>query len=369
MTPNSPESIDEHGLAGIVAEYKLRVDSGEAIDQEQFIQQHPEAAAELRAYFANSAAERQKAETEGVAATITARGWAGLGSAESRAAAGESTDQVGQGDTPQETLDYTPHSESDTRAQRPRPRVPGFQILNELGRGGTGVVYRARQIGLNRIVALKMILGGEHAQAEDIRRFRMEAEAVARFQHPNIVQIHEIGEQNGLEQLSKADPANARLRRNLAEAEYGLAASYTRLGNPAAADHHQAALKLRQRLAADDPTSVEELAGLLLSLASCGQHEEAHQLAEALRKSDAPDGYVLHKVAAGLALCATAVARQQTADDAPENAAELIESYSASAVEALRSAVAHGQRLTAETALDPDFEALHARADFQELID
>jgi serine/threonine-protein kinase len=75
--------------------------------------------------------------------------------------------------------------------------VRGYEILGTLGRGAMGIVFKARQPGLKRLVALKMILSGDHAQEQELIRFRGEAEAVARLQHPNIVQIYEIGEDAG----------------------------------------------------------------------------------------------------------------------------------------------------------------------------
>jgi serine/threonine protein kinase len=80
--------------------------------------------------------------------------------------------------------------------------IPGYELLGVLGRGGMGIVFRARQISLKRQVALKMILSGRHARPSDRQRFQKEAEAVARLQHPNIVQIYEVGQQNGLPYFS-----------------------------------------------------------------------------------------------------------------------------------------------------------------------
>jgi WD40 repeat protein/serine/threonine protein kinase len=77
------------------------------------------------------------------------------------------------------------------------PRVAGYETLKVLGRGGMGVVYLAWQPGLARLVALKMVLAGAHASPEQRARFRIEAEAVARLQHPHIIQVHEVGEADG----------------------------------------------------------------------------------------------------------------------------------------------------------------------------
>src|SRR5262249_1765955 len=83
------------------------------------------------------------------------------------------------------------------RAPAAGPSVPGYEVIQELGRGGMGVVYLARQKGLNPPGALKMMPAAASAAPDQVTRFQAEAEAAARLQHPNIVEIHEVGEHAG----------------------------------------------------------------------------------------------------------------------------------------------------------------------------
>src|SRR5262245_36873818 len=84
-----------------------------------------------------------------------------------------------------------------TSEETPLPDVPGYEVEGVLGVGGMGVVFRARHLRLNRVVALKMTLAGAYAGPHERDRFQREAEAVARLQHPNVVQIHDVGESDG----------------------------------------------------------------------------------------------------------------------------------------------------------------------------
>jgi predicted Ser/Thr protein kinase len=96
-------------------------------------------------------------------------------------------------------------------------RVPGYEILRELGRGGMGVVYLARQEGLDRAVALKMILHGRHAGGDELGRFRAEAQSIARLKHPNIVQIYDFGAHDDLPYFAMEYCAGDSLARAFAE--------------------------------------------------------------------------------------------------------------------------------------------------------
>ncbi|MFI5457327.1 MAG: protein kinase [Isosphaerales bacterium] len=96
------------------------------------------------------------------------------------------------------------------------PVLPGYEILRELGRGGMSVVYQARQVGLNRLVALKVINAKVYADVEIAARFRDEAEAAARFQHPNLTHVYEVGEFEGQGYLALEYAAGGSLQQKLA---------------------------------------------------------------------------------------------------------------------------------------------------------
>jgi peroxiredoxin/tetratricopeptide (TPR) repeat protein len=106
---------------------------------------------------------------------------------------------------------------TDARQDAPPPEIPGYELVAELGRGGMGVVYHARQTRLNREVALKMILAGEFAAADVRLRFLAEAEVVAKLQHPNIVQLYEFNVFNGVPYFSLEYVGGGALDKKLAK--------------------------------------------------------------------------------------------------------------------------------------------------------
>lgn len=113
---------------------------------------------------------------------------------------------------------FTSRTDPFIHGQRrgPWPTVPGYEVLAELGRGGMGVVYQARDVRLDRIVALKMLLAGGHAGPAERARLRSEAEAIAQLQHPNIVHVYEVGEVEDRPYLTLEFVAGGNLARELA---------------------------------------------------------------------------------------------------------------------------------------------------------
>ncbi len=123
----------------------------------------------------------------------------------------------GQADT------FPPQKTAGGAGDFPMPAQVGpYQILETIGRGGNGVVYKARQAPVDRLVALKMISAGAHAGPQALARFRVEGQAIARLRHPNVIQIYEFGEYDGLPyfsmELAEGGSLSARLARGPLEA-------------------------------------------------------------------------------------------------------------------------------------------------------
>jgi serine/threonine-protein kinase len=161
-----------------IAAYLAAEDQGRAPDRREFLAGYPDLVSELEAFFADH---------DGVG-RLAAPLWTGC--------AGR-----GQGEPMTDADTPTSNHESESTGRLPefaeRCQVGDYELLEEIGRGGMGVVYKARQRRLNRIVALKMVLGGQLASAADVQRFRLEAEAVANLDHPHIVPVYEVGVHRG----------------------------------------------------------------------------------------------------------------------------------------------------------------------------
>jgi eukaryotic-like serine/threonine-protein kinase len=171
MTPSSPpDASRERRLEEVLGEYLQRLDGGESVDRQQLLARHPELAEELQSYFAGG----DQVERLG------------------RPAAAE-VPRLPSGRTLSERsrFEEAPPAEDKSRV------VGDYELLEQIGQGGMGVIYKARQLSLPRLVAVKMIRRDRLASAADVLRFRSEAEAVASLDHPNIVAIYEVGEHEG----------------------------------------------------------------------------------------------------------------------------------------------------------------------------
>jgi hypothetical protein len=165
---NDPGSREDR-VNAILAAYLDAVAAGQAPDRAELLGRHPDLAAELTSFFVQDDQVRQLAEPR-------------------RPAAPESSAEPA-------TL---PPGQSPVAPPLGRVRYFGdYELLEEVARGGMGVVYRARQVTLDRVVAVKMILAGQLAGPDDVRRFHQEARMAANLQHPSIVAVHEVGEHQG----------------------------------------------------------------------------------------------------------------------------------------------------------------------------
>jgi WD40 repeat protein len=175
MTPSYPPGASREGLLEeVLGEYMQRLDRGEGIDREELLARHPELAKELRSYFAGCD------EVERL---------------------GRLTGPGPQRETsalpPPRALPQTCGLEGGAPAGREVRYVGDYELLEQIGQGGMGVIYRARQRSLPRLVALKMIRPDRLTSPADVLRFRSEAEAAASLDHPNIVPIYEVGGHEG----------------------------------------------------------------------------------------------------------------------------------------------------------------------------
>jgi serine/threonine protein kinase len=183
MASNQAKTADrEQWLDEVLGAYYEALEAGEAIDPRTLIERHPELADDLAAYFRNEVRFR-------LSTLPTAR----FGPEERTLAASA----PGDFDTPDAQAQTKAQTIEPVSVIKPGDRFDDYELIAEIARGGMGVVYRARQLSVNRIVALKMLLGGQFASPTAVQRFHIEADAVAHLDHPNIVPIHFVGEYRG----------------------------------------------------------------------------------------------------------------------------------------------------------------------------
>jgi serine/threonine-protein kinase len=177
---DAPSDRREQLLDEVIADYLEALEAGRPPERRTWLARHPELADELAAFFADQdqfSCLVAPLRVAGPAMPPTPRPPMKVSLAVASAPAASPAD-------------------SSVRS------FGDFELLEEIARGGMGIVYKARQVSLNRIVALKTILAGEMASPADVQRFRLEAEAAANLDHPHIVPIFEIGEHDGLQYFS-----------------------------------------------------------------------------------------------------------------------------------------------------------------------
>jgi hypothetical protein len=204
MSISETPSARERRVDAAVAEYLEAAEAGQAPDRATFLARHPDLAAEVAAFFADQDEFARAAEH--------------LGPRPADTPTSPTTQPV---DPPMDTVRY----------------FGDYELLEEIARGGMGVVYKARQVSLSRLVAVKMILAGRFASDTDVKRFRAEAEAVANLDHPHILPVYEVGEHQGQHYFSMKLVTGGSLASRLAELRGDLRAALALLVPVARAVH------------------------------------------------------------------------------------------------------------------------------------
>jgi WD40 repeat protein/serine/threonine protein kinase len=190
MPQEHEASATEERLGEVLAAYLEAVDAGWAPPRDVLRRRYPELAPELDDFFANQAHVDHWAEPVRTACP------AGAPAPQPPATDGDIDSLEGLLDGFGRRNRGAPGEAAVTPAAQGQA-FGDYELLEEIARGGMGVVYKARQTSLNRVVALKMILAGHLASEAEVRRFRTEAEAAANLDHPHVVPIHEVGEHQG----------------------------------------------------------------------------------------------------------------------------------------------------------------------------
>jgi WD40 repeat protein/HEAT repeat protein len=206
-------------LSQVIAEYLEQVDAGHAPDPEEFVSRYPDISEQLREFFA----DQEKLN---------------------RLAAPLRPDDPDETQPPPDPNSATvTHGPSGETGAAPvsvgKIRYFGdYELISEIARGGMGVVFKAKQVSLNRTVAVKMILKGEFAGPQDVARFRAEAEAAGNLDHPNILTLHEVGEHEGQQYFSMKLVEGGSLASKLEEKPLPSARSLVELLSPIARAVH-----------------------------------------------------------------------------------------------------------------------------------